>query len=278
MVPRPGKAPQSCDKSEVHSVRVIRWRDVSKEYRTPTIGVIVAMEEEIAVLRDRYFAAGQVDGSRARQFLARTPSANVVLCQSGIGKVNAALAAAEVIARFDPHILIVSGLAGSLRSDLIAGDVVVSSGAAHHDFDLRPLLGGRGILPGMSSATFSATDELIDAARSSCQRALDAREALGFGRHELLVGTVASGDALVASSARKAEITSTLPEAICVDMETAAIAQVAHITGRDWVSIRIISDAADESFDVKDVLGFARDEGSAMIASLVQELSGLGSF
>lgn len=248
-----------------------------KDNLTPTIGVIVAMEEEIAVLRDRYFAAGEVDGSRARQFLARTPSSNVVLCQSGIGKVNAALAAAEVIARFDPQILIVSGLAGSLRSDLGAGDVVVSSGAAHHDFDLRPLLRGPGILPGMSSATFRATDELIDAAKLSCRSALDAREALGHGRYELLVGTVASGDSLVASATRKAEITGTLPEAVCVDMETAAVAQVAHITGRDWVSIRVISDAADESFDVHEVLGFAREQGSAMIASLVEAIIGLGS-
>jgi nucleoside phosphorylase len=53
-------------------------------------------------------------------------------------------------------------------------------------------------------------------------------------------------------------------------METAAVAQVAHLNEVPWGAVRITSDAADESFDVKEVLGFGLETASDLFARIVR--------
>ena len=243
--------------------------------RSSAIAVLVAMDEEVSVLQERYFHAGRLEGTFSPLYRATSRSSQVILCSTGIGKVNAALSAMEVIHRFDPGILIVTGLAGALHAGLNLGDVVVSSGSLQHDFDLRPLLASPGVMPGMKDALILAEPQLVSLARHTCEEILQQRQVDGMPGNIVMVGTVASGDSLISSSERKREISANFPGSLCVDMETAAVAQVARRTGRDWISIRVISDSADENFDLAEVLSFAAQEGSALIAGLVEALSGL---
>ena len=66
------------------------------------------------------------------------------------------------------------------------------------------------------------------------------------------------------------------PDAACVDMETAAVAQVALRNSVPWSALRITSDSADETFDLRGVLGFgvstAADLFERIIQSVVDEL------
>ena len=240
-----------------------------------SIGIIVAMEEEVAVLRDRYFDSCESVGTLAKLFLGHLKGTEVVLGQCGIGKVNAAMAASEMIARYDPGVLVVSGLAGALDPSLRAGDVVVASAAIQHDFDLRPILLHPGVMPGYSCPAIKASEKLVNIATQATTKVIADRHVLGLPLASMRVGTVASGDSIITAARRKAMIVQEFPEVICVDMETAAVAQVARARGCDWVGVRVISDQADESFDLAQVMTFAAQEGGAIVAGLIEALCDL---
>ncbi|MDA8262334.1 MAG: 5'-methylthioadenosine/adenosylhomocysteine nucleosidase [Actinomycetota bacterium] len=242
-----------------------------------TIGIVVAMEQEVSILRDRYFGGAASRDGLCPIYESSINGTPVVLAHSGIGKVNATIAASELVLRYRPSSLLVSGLAGSLSDALTAGDMVVATGAVHHDFDLTPLLRRRGQLPGLHGAELAASPRLVDAATEATAKvAADvAQRRRGGVVPRFLRGTVASGDALISSAARKEEILLHFPEALCVDMETAAVAQVAAAAGCEWAAVRVVSDNADESFDVGDVLSFINEEGAESISALLAGLCGL---
>ena len=243
----------------------------------PTIGIVVAMEQEVAILRERYFDARPSRNGLCPIYQARINGTPVVLAHSGIGKVNAAIAASELVLAYRPSALLVSGLAGSLSEDLSAGDMVVATGAIQHDFDLTPLVSSRGRLPGSRSAETPASPRLVDLATEAAAKVA---AQIAFARDggvapRFLRGAVASGDALISSASRKHEILSHFPGALCVDMETAAVAQVASAAGCEWASVRVVSDNADESFDASEVLAFVGEEGAESISALLVSLCGL---
>ena len=86
------------------------------------------------------------------------------------------------------------------------------------------------------------------------------------------LGTVATGDAIIAESGRKGAILATFPHAVCVDMETAAVAQVAESCSIPWAAVRIISDQADDSVEVGAIIEFAAVEGAELIAGIIASI------
>ena len=58
----------------------------------------------------------------------------VVLAHSGIGKVNAAMAATLLVEQFQPTHVLFTGIAGGLNPDLRPGDVVIGAKTAYHDY------------------------------------------------------------------------------------------------------------------------------------------------
>ncbi|MDA8385380.1 MAG: 5'-methylthioadenosine/adenosylhomocysteine nucleosidase [Actinomycetota bacterium] len=241
------------------------------------IGIVVAMEQEVSILRDRYFGAAPSREGLCPIYRSSINGTPVVLAHSGIGKVNATIAASELVLRYRPSALLVSGLAGSLGEALTAGDMVVATAAVHHDFDLTPLLPRRGQLPGLHAAELPASPRLIVAASEAAAKVAEeaSKRRGGLAGPKWLRGAVASGDALISSLARKQEITAHFPDALCVDMETAAVAQVAAAAGCDWAAVRVVSDNADESFDAGEVLSYLNEEGAESISALLAGLCGL---
>jgi adenosylhomocysteine nucleosidase len=83
-------------------------------------------------------------------------------------------------------------------------------------------------------------------------------------------GIVLTGDQVVTSREIRDGLAREFPEGACFDMETAAIAQVAHQNGIPWAALRMISDAADESFNLEDVLGFGIDTAAGLFEEVVR--------
>lgn len=82
------------------------------------IGIIVAMEKELRQLR-ALLDGEKIDGRGAREFYTGSIGGNeVVIEQCGIGKVNSAVGAAEMIAGFAPELVISTGVAGGASADL----------------------------------------------------------------------------------------------------------------------------------------------------------------
>lgn len=226
------------------------------------VGIIGAMETEVAylqsVLTDRTekdgFVSGRINGTR------------VVVVRSGVGKVNAALAAARLIWQYGVDCIMNTGIAGCTREGLDVLDFVVSADAVQHDVDVT-VFGYRPMeIPGMGSPFFEASAELADLAISTFEAASGTEP---FAGHRIVKGRIASGDRFISDNDVKARIVSECHPA-CVEMEGAAIAQVCCLNAVPFVVIRCMSDTADSS--VPSSYDFNEDIAAEMSARLVEAM------
>ncbi len=157
----------------------------------------------------------------------------VVLQKCGIGKVNAAVGAVELIDNYYPDLIVSSGCAGGADTSLNVLDVVVASECAYHDAYCGDEV-SYGQIIGMP-ARFKARREFIDKAL-----ALNGRQ--WAGNMSIRAGLTVSGEWFVNSREKMQAILARFPEAAAVDMESCSIAQVCHIYKVPFVSFRIISD------------------------------------
>ena len=181
------------------------------------IGIIVAMEKEL------------------RQLQSLFSEDQVIVRQCGIGKVNAALGTAQLIAEHQPDVIISSGCAGGNGDEVQVRDVVVSAELCYHDVYCGTAIDGStqyGQVQGMP-ARYAADPMLLDMARQLRAKAPD------VGIHE---GLIVTGDWFVDSKEKMLQIVSHFPEAKAVDMESAAIAQTCYKLGVPFISYRVISD------------------------------------
>jgi adenosylhomocysteine nucleosidase len=187
----------------------------------------------------------------------------VVLVVTGVGKVSAAMAAQFMCDAFGPESLLVVGLAGATDSDWQRGRLVIASGALQHDVDARPFTDAKGVIPSLGKTVFAPDPTLSEKLRHATEGVV--------GNPQIVrSGIVLTGDQIVTSRVVKDGLLAEFPNGACFDMETAAIAQVAHQNGVPWAALRIISDAADESFDLKEVLGFGIDTAADLFDQIVR--------
>ena len=184
----------------------------------------------------------------------------LVVMVAGVGKVAAAMATQYGCDVYKPRAAVAIGLAGSLEDGVRPGQVIVATGAVQHDMDGRPLTDAKGVIPGLGVATIaadpSAADKLLIAAR------LESRDAQS--------GLVLTGDQIVTSRAVRDTLMREFPHGVCIDMETAALAQVARQNGVPWTALRVISDSADETFDLRRVIGLGVSTAAKLFESIIQ--------
>lgn len=202
-------------------------------------GVICAMPEEIkeltaalenkqiTTLGGKKYYEGQISGQ------------NVVLVESGIGKVEAGITTEHLIVEFQADVVINSGSAGGIGDGLHVGDVVVSTATAYHDVDATAFGYQYGQLPGQP-ARFEASQKWgQEIARAGQETGLN-----------VTTGLIVSGDQFIASEAAVKQILSHFPEAVSSEMEGAAVGQVATDHHVPYVVVRAMSDTADSNAGV----------------------------
>ena len=204
------------------------------------LGIIGAMELEVETLLAQMEnkSAEVVAGSTFYE--GQLSGLDVVVVQCGIGKVNAALCVQVLCTKFGITHAVNTGIAGSLCAELDIGDLVVSRDAMYHDFDCVHFGYPYGKVPGMDVVSFPANETMI-------KLAFDAANDIHPGH--VTVGRVASGDQFVAEQTLKNKIISNT-QALCTEMEGAAIAQTAYRNGIPFVILRAISDKADNSAEM----------------------------
>ena len=100
------------------------------------IGIIGAMEQEVAILKNAINNVQQVSKAGCTYFIGQIHGVDVVLLQSGIGKVAAAIGTTILLEEYQPDVVINTGSAGGFDASLTMGDVVISSEVRHHDADV----------------------------------------------------------------------------------------------------------------------------------------------
>lgn len=207
-----------------------------------TIGLMGAMDEEIALLLEKVKHQEAVDTAGATFVKGVLHGRNVVVCKSGVGKVNAATTTQILIDRFGAETVWFTGVAGAVHPNLNVGDIVISSTCLQHDMDVRPLGYKRGITPYQDVSDFPADPALIRLAEDACARQCT--------DHHYRVGRVLSGDQFIADPEFVGSVLYKELDGVCVEMEGAALAQVCHRNGVPFIVLRSISDKADGSADV----------------------------
>ena len=201
------------------------------------LGIIGAMAVEVAALKEQMenMTAATIAGM---EFCAgRLEGLDAVVVQCGVGKVNAAMCTQILCSVYGVTHLVNTGIAGSLCAELDIADLVVSTDAMYHDFDVSIFGRPVGQVPGMDVVAFPADEKL-----SAC--AFAAAEAVNPGHTKS--GRVASGDQFVSRKEQKAHIIE-VSGALCTEMEGAAIAHTAYRNNVPFVILRAISDKADDS-------------------------------
>ncbi len=202
------------------------------------IGIIGAMEEEVAILKERMDEVSVKEKARMMFFEGKLHGKDVVVVRSGIGKVNAAVCTQILADSFGAELIINTGIAGSLKNEINIGDIVISTDVVHHDMEATGFGYEPGQIPQMKEFSFFADEMISRLAECVCREVNP--------EIEVFKGRVASGDQFISSQAVKDRIKKQF-DAYCVEMEGAAIAQTAHLNGIPFIIIRAISDKADDS-------------------------------
>ncbi|MDF1486030.1 5'-methylthioadenosine/adenosylhomocysteine nucleosidase [Ramlibacter sp. H39-3-26] len=219
------------------------------------LAIVSAMQEELGAL-----LALMPDGRRVRAagrdfWCGHLHGQPVVAVLSRIGKVAAATTATVLAERFGVRAIVFTGVAGGLAPGVAVGDVVVAAGLLQHDLDASPIF-PKYEVPLLGRARFDADGAIADALAGAAHALLREPAALlgaqavaAFGLHAPRVhrGLVVSGDRFVSTAAESAALRHALPDALAVEMEGAAVAQVCHDYGLPFAAVRTISDRADDA-------------------------------
>jgi adenosylhomocysteine nucleosidase len=222
------------------------------------MGIIAALREEIdsLVLSMEDVQASKWGRRSVRQ--GRIGDCQVAAVAGGVGKVRAAACTQYLIDHFSMEALICTGVAGAVNPRLHTGDVVISEKALEHDFDP----GDPGLLKKFRRRWLEADPDLV-------KLALDAAKQLNLA-DRCRPGKVLTGDQAIVRQERRQWLWQTF-RGDCVDMESAAVAQVCRLNGVPWVIVRAISDSAEED----SVAEFRRNlsEAASVAASVAAGLT-----
>lgn len=227
------------------------------------IGIIGAMEEEVAILKDEIQGLTTEKIAHVEVYKGTLFGKEVVLMQSGIGKVNAAICTTLLISNFKPDYIINTGSAGGLGSGLKVGDILVSTEVLHHDVDATEFGYTEGQVP-MMPASYPADDMLVD--KTTC--------AINKHAYTAHTGLIVSGDSFIGSAEKKAVILEKFPHAMAVEMEAAAVAQTCYQFSTPFIITRAVSDLANGEAEMsfEQFLKVACVSSSNIVKSLLETL------
>ena len=223
------------------------------------IGIIVAMAKELELLLP---LLQDSEESRMGGFVfhrGKMGRHDVMVMQCGIGKVNAAMGALMLVNNFTPNYVINSGVAGGADVSVNVMDVVAGARVAYHDVWCGPE-SEVGQVQGLP-LYFEGAKRLLD---------------LVPERDSIHKGLICSGDQFIDTMDAVNRIKGDFPDALAVDMESGAIAQVCHLNNVPFLALRVISDSPGASHDnTKQYLDFWTDaprESFALLKDMIKRL------
>ncbi|WNC70353.1 5'-methylthioadenosine/S-adenosylhomocysteine nucleosidase [Thalassotalea nanhaiensis] len=229
-------------------------------------GIIGAMEPEVAILKAKLENFAEYQHAGYNFFTGDIDGTEVVLVQSGIGKVASALATVLMIEKFSPDYIVNTGSAGGFEQTLKVGDIVISSEVRHHDADVTAFGYEIGQLPGMPAA-FVPHPTLVTAAQAGIDKLVGIKT---------LTGLITTGDTFMTKDDDIAKARANFPTMAAVEMEGAAIAQTCHQFNVPFVVIRSMSDIAgkESPTSFEEYLETASVNSSELVINMLNELKG----
>lgn len=228
------------------------------------VAIIGAMEEEVALIKGWMTELETQSIAGCEFYQGKLDGTDVVLLQSGIGKVNAAVSTTLLLSKFAPSKVINIGSAGGYAQDLNVGDVVISDQVCHHDVDVTVFGYVMGQVPGQP-ATFAADEALVAQAKAAVTN---------LGLMTAQVGLIGTGDSFMQDPVRVEKVRADFPGLLAVEMEAAAVAQVCVKFETPFVVVRALSDIAgkESSQSFEEFLVVAAKNSSLMVREMLTAL------
>ncbi len=196
------------------------------------IGIIVAMRKELDLLLPLLQDSEESRMGGFEFHCGKVGRHDVMVMQCGIGKVNAAMGALMLVNNFAPNYVINSGVAGGADLKVGVMDVVAGARVAYHDVWCGPE-SEVGRVQGLP-LYFEGASRLLE---------------LLPEREDIHKGLICSGDQFIDKMDEVKRIKGLFPDALAVDMESGAIAQVCNLSNVPFLALRVISDSPGASHD-----------------------------
>lgn len=197
------------------------------------IGIIGAMEIETKGIKNLMTNIKCETYASIEFIIGKLNGKDAVCAMCNPGKVNAALCAQVMILKYNPEIIVNSGVAGSLCDDLNVLGVAIGESCVQHDFDLSPLGSPVGMVDGVNTIYFECDKRAVEILENICKN------------KNVKTGIIATGDVFVSGKELKDKLKTTF-NAIACEMEGGAIAHVCMVNNVKFAALRTISDGADE--------------------------------
>lgn len=231
------------------------------------IAIMGAMTEEVSLIADELLNKhSEIIGQR-EYHVGQINNHDVIVVFSRWGKVAASSTATTLINHFNVDLIIFTGVAGAISSELNIGDMVIANQLYQHDMDARPLFDKHQI-PLTNEIYFKVDDSLCEKAKNAAEKFLgtDIKNhsiagslgKFGITSPKVITGKIASGDKFVSDEATRQSLIADVPDLQAVEMEGAAVAQICHEHDVKYLVIRTISDTANHEAAI-DFMAFIKE-------------------
>ncbi|MDW5300247.1 MAG: 5'-methylthioadenosine/adenosylhomocysteine nucleosidase [Sedimentibacter sp.] len=226
------------------------------------IGIIGAMDVEVAGLIESMENIKKEEISSVVYYEGKLQGKDVIVAKCGIGKVHAAVCAQTMILKYSPDVIINTGVAGSLNSNLNIADLVISNKVVQHDFDTSGIGDPIGLISGINLIEIPCSPNIVEKIENAAKL---------IEKTNVFVGTIASGDQFICNMSKKEYIVEHF-NALCAEMEGAAIGHVCYLNNVDFCIVRAISDKADGSahMDFPSFVQIAAKKSTALINNFLK--------
>jgi len=243
------------------------------------IAILGAMPEEIQLLESQL---KHVRTKNIMGFQFKTGKLNgkkVILTETGIGKVNAAVVTTLIIKEFRPQSVIFTGIAGAISENLNQGDIVIGNRLTYHDYGrltnegLSTNATRNPITKQLNPVYFSSDSLLVTKAIDASKEITLLKISSESPQPTVSVGTIVTGDTFVTSSTAVSHFQKNL-QANATEMEGAAVAQVCYQQHIPFLVIRSISDKANEkaSVDFMTFKKIASDNSATLVKEILKKI------
>jgi adenosylhomocysteine nucleosidase len=247
----------------------------------PITGILGAFGEEVNLLLNEVEQKKEVKVQQVRFTSGILKGKPVVIAETGVGKVNAAVVTALMLEHFQPRAVIFTGIAGAVNEQLAPGDLVIGTRVAHHDYgkltadSMVQWPTNNPLIKKENPLYFLSDTGLVTLARTLGKKIVleKIRRVNGEQAPSIVTGTIVTGDVFVASAPVAQRLRMQL-QADATEMEGAAVAQVCWQQGTPFIIIRSISDNANTNAyaDAHAFYKIAARNSAHLVMAMVEQL------